>query len=259
MAAAAELGAAIGGEERWRGSASAQPRSARPLRAPLTAPRLRTGAHPSARLLFLPPPPQHALDGFLSPASALSPALLPPQEILSTGDPVIRQASEPGSRPVFCRGESKAAGQPRLGGQGLEAAAAFLPETGGSPGAEACPTARHASAREWSTGGARKRITEWEGEAQPLPDTGGARGRQPHRARQRGLAYPPRCLLSIRFFCLTGCRGMLSVMAAAAELGAAVGGEERWKGSASARPRSARPLRALLTAPRLRTGLAAAG
>lgn len=74
---------------------------------------------------------------------------------------------------------------------------------------------------------------------------GGPAAARDRPAEPGELPYPPRCLLSIRFFCLTGCKGMLSVMAAAAGLGAAASGEERRGGSDSQQlglPRSAQPL-----------------
>lgn len=65
-----------------------------------------------------------------------------------------------------------------------------------------------------------------------------------------GRAHPPRCLLSIRFFCRTGCSGMLSVMAAA-------GGAERGGMRFPAAPRSARHGSAGLGSARRGAGLAA--
>lgn len=65
-----------------------------------------------------------------------------------------------------------------------------------------------------------------------------------------GCAHPPRCLLSIRFFCRTGCSGMLSVMAAA-------GGAERGGMRFPAAPRSARHGSAGLGSARRGAGLAA--
>lgn len=63
------------------------------------------------------------------------------------------------------------------------------------------------------------------GKGRPKPSS----RRDPRREEEEDgrRTHPPRCLLSIRFFCLTGCKGMLSVMTAAAVARSPGGGGAR--------------------------------